>query len=154
VVVNVAVADAPAFKSSLQVDVPLHAPDQPENLEPDLAVAVNVTVVPLANDALQDELQLTPEGELLIVPAPLPALCTVSFSRGLNVAVTEVLAFRVTLQVDVPPHAPDQPENTEPDLGIAVSVMDVPLENLALHETAQLMPVGLLVMVPDPPPVL
>jgi hypothetical protein len=73
----------------------------------------------------------------------------------LNVAVTEALAFTSNLQVvDVPLHDPDHFENLEPEFGVAVSVTDFPLGNLALQETAQLMPVGLLVMVPDPPPVL
>jgi hypothetical protein len=72
----------------------------------------------------------------------------------LNVAVTEVLAVRFTAQVPVPVQAPDQPANAEPVLGVAVSVTDVPLAKLALHVDPQLMPDGLLVMVPVPAPPL
>jgi hypothetical protein len=70
----------------------------------------------------------------------------------LNVAVTEVLAVRFTVHVGVAVHAPDQPANTEPALGVAVSVTDVPLAKVALHVAPQLMPNGLLVMVPVPVP--
>ena len=70
----------------------------------------------------------------------------------MNVAVTEVLAVRVKLQVPVPIQAPDQPVNVEPVLGAAVSVTDVPLAKVALHVCPQLMPEGLLVIVPAPVP--
>jgi hypothetical protein len=75
---NVAVAELLAFRSNLQVDVPLQAPDHPANLEPDLGSAVNVTDVLLEKSAVHASPQLMPEGSLLIVPTPLPALCTVS----------------------------------------------------------------------------
>jgi hypothetical protein len=68
----------------------------------------------------------------------------------LNVAATEVLALRFTVHVLVPLQAPDQPVNMEPVLGVAVSVTDVPLAKLALHVCPQLMPEGLLVIVPVP----
>ena len=70
----------------------------------------------------------------------------------MNVAVTEVLAVRVTAHVLVPVQAPDQPTNVEPALGAAVSVTVVPLAKLALHVVPQLMPEGLLVIVPAPVP--
>jgi hypothetical protein len=38
-----------------------------------VGVAVKVTVVPLGNAALQVLAQLRPEGELIMVPEPLPA---------------------------------------------------------------------------------
>jgi hypothetical protein len=68
----------------------------------------------------------------------------------LNVAVTDELAVRVTAHVPVPLQAPDQPANVEPVLGVAVSVTGVPLAKLALHVCPQLMPDGLLVIVPVP----
>ena len=71
-------ADAAALRARVHVDVPLQAPDQPTNLEPDAAVAVSLTDVPLAKLALQVVPQLMPDGLLVTVPAPLPALCTVS----------------------------------------------------------------------------
>ena len=75
---NVAVAVAAAFRARVHVDVPLQAPDQPANVEPDAAVAVSLTDVPLANLALQVVPQLMPDGLLVTVPVPVPALWTVS----------------------------------------------------------------------------
>jgi hypothetical protein len=50
----------------------------------------------------------------------------------------------VTVHVrEVPEHAPDQPEKTEPRAGVAVSVTDVP--------ALKLVPDGLVVTVPLPP---
>jgi hypothetical protein len=69
-----------------------------------------------------------------------------------NVAVTEVLAVRFTVQAAMPLQAPDQPAKVEPELGAAVSVTDVPLAKPALHVVPQLIPEGSLVMVPVPVP--
>jgi hypothetical protein len=68
-----------------------------------------------------------------------------------NVAVTDVFAVGVTLQLPVPVHAPDQPAKVEPAFGVAVSVMAVPLAKLAVHVVPQVMPAGALLT--DPPPV-
>lgn len=56
------------------------------------------------------------------------------------------------MQVPVPVHAPDQPVKSELASGLAVSVTDVPLVNVALHVDPQLMPAGTLVTVPVPLP--
>jgi hypothetical protein len=72
----------------------------------------------------------------------------------LNVAETDVSAFMVTLHVEVPAHAPDQPANAALDAGDALSVTTVPAANVALHVVPQLMPDGLLEMVPAPVPEL
>jgi hypothetical protein len=129
--VNVAVTDAAAFKDKVQAAVvPLQAPDHPVNFEPDVGVAVSFTDVPLGKLALHVNPQLMPVRLLLIVPAPVPALCTVSGTRGLvelNVAVADALAAKLTVHaVDVPLQAPDHPANAEPDAGAAVRVKDVP----------------------------
>jgi hypothetical protein len=71
-----------------------------------------------------------------------------------NVAVTEVAAASVTLQVLVPVQPPDHPANVELAFGAAVSVITVPLLKDALHVDPQLMPAGLLVTVPAPVPAL
>jgi len=68
------------------------------------------------------------------------------------VAVTDVFADNVTLQLAVPLHAPDHPANVEPEFGAALSDTAVPLTKLALHVDPQLMPAGLLVTVPAPVP--
>ena len=75
---NVAVAEAAAVGVRLQVPVPVQAPDQLVNVEPVLGVAVSVTGVPLVKLALHTVPQLIPEGLLVIVPVPVPALATVS----------------------------------------------------------------------------
>ena len=70
----------------------------------------------------------------------------------MNVAVTEELAVRSTVQVLVPVQAPDHPAKVELAFGAAVNVTEVPLEKLALHVEPQEMPAGLLVTVPAPVP--
>ena len=72
----------------------------------------------------------------------------------MNVAVTAALPVKVTLQVLVPVQAPDQPANVELLFGAAVSVTMVPLVKLALHIAPQLIPAGLLMIVPVPVPAL
>jgi hypothetical protein len=79
----------------VQVPVPLHPPPlQPANIDPDAAVAVNVTVLPVGNwalSALQVVPQLMPDGLLVTVPVPVPALFTVRMEgTALNVAVTDL----------------------------------------------------------------
>jgi hypothetical protein len=69
-----------------------------------------------------------------------------------NVAPTEVAAFMVTLQVDVPLQAPVQPAKVELGAGAAVSVTAVPGAKPAAQVAPQLMPAGLLVTVPVPVP--
>ena len=72
----------------------------------------------------------------------------------MNVAVTAALPVKVTLQLPVPVQAPDQPANVELAFGAAVSVTIVPLVKLALHIAPQLIPAGLLMIVPAPVPAL
>jgi hypothetical protein len=51
-----------------------------------------------------------------------------------KLAVTLAAAVIGTVQVGlVPPHAPDQPMNSEPALAAAVSVTSVPWSNVAAH---------------------
>jgi hypothetical protein len=61
-----------------------------------------------------------------------------------------VSAFIVTLQAAVPLHPPDQAPKVAFNAGAAVRVTAVPDEKLAVQVDPQLMPEGLLVMVPAP----
>ena len=63
-----------AVIETTQVLVPVQPPDQPVKVEPVPGVAVNVTLVPDAKEAEHDAVQLTPAGELVTVPVPVPAL--------------------------------------------------------------------------------
>lgn len=70
-----------------QLPVPEHAPDQPANLEPDLADAVRVTTVPAANVCVQASPHEIPAGVLMTCPLPIPAFATMRCSATANVAV-------------------------------------------------------------------
>ena len=150
---NVAVTALAADMVTTQVDVPLHAPDQPLKTEPPLGVAVKVTLAPGAKGELQVEPQLIPAGLLDTGPLPVPALATVRTEPRLNVAVTFLAALMDTTQVKaVPLHAPDHPAKTDPPLGAAVSVTKVPEAKLAAQVEPQLMPAGALLTGPLPVP--
>jgi len=133
--------------------VPAHVPDQPANAEFVPAVAVRVTWVPGLNPAIQEVPQLIPAGALVTVPRPFPDRLTVRESGvTLNAAPKEVLPVSVIAQELWPVQAPDQPAKVELVAALAVSVTWVPEGNVALHVDPQLMPAGLLVMVPVPLP--
>lgn len=68
----------------------------------------------------------------------------------MKVAVTLFAALMLTTQLPVPEQAPPQPVKVEPEAGVAVRVTEVPLVKEALQAEPQLMPEGLLVMVPEP----
>src|SRR5207245_4243333 len=125
-------------------------------VEPAAGAAVSVTAVPLAKLAAQVAPQVMPAGLLVTVPAPVPALETVSVKVcRVKVAVTVVAAESVTVQAPGPVQpAPLQPPKVEPAAGAAVSVTAVPLAKLAAQVAPQLMPAGLLVTVPAPAPAL
>jgi hypothetical protein len=91
-----------------------------------------------------------PAGELVTVPDPVPVLVTVSLLR-LNVAVTVVSEFMVTVQDPVPLHPPpDQPTKADVASGVAVSVTTVPGIYFSVQSTPQLSPAGALVTAPEP----
>jgi hypothetical protein len=77
---NVAVTDLAAFTARVHVAaVPADAqsPPQPPKVEPAVALAVRVTLVPLAKLAVQIPGQVIPAGVLITVPVPLPETTTV-----------------------------------------------------------------------------
>ena len=63
---------------TLHAPVPVQPPDHPPNVEVDPGASLSVTTVPAANVYLQVEPQLMPAGLLVMVPVPVPELCTVS----------------------------------------------------------------------------
>ena len=143
---------------TVQVPVPEQpAPLQPTKKDPLFAVAVSVTAVSLAKPDEQIEPQLIPLGELVTVPEPAPDLTTVKvYEVGLiaKVAVTDLAASMVTEQEPEPEHAPPQLEKVEPIEATAVRVMEVLELKLWEQVEPQLMPLGELVTVPEPVPVL
>ena len=66
-----------ALMDTLQVPVPVQSPLQPVNRLVPVAVAVNVTLVPLVTLVVQVLPQSMPAGELLTLPVPAPVLETV-----------------------------------------------------------------------------
>jgi len=154
---NVALTVVAALTVTVQVPVPAQPPPlQPLKVEPAAGAAVSVTEVPVANAAEQVAPQETPAGALVTVPLPAPALLTVSVKDcKAKVAVTEVAALIVTVQVPLPVQPPPlQPVKVEPAAGAAVKVTKVPLANEAEQVVPQEMPAGLLVTVPLPVPAL
>src|SRR2546425_10712346 len=94
-----------------------------------------------------------PAGLLVTVPAPAPALETVSTRAGVKVAVTVVAPEIVTVQLPVPEQPPPvQPPKAEPAAGAAVSVTAAPLAKLAAQGAPQVIPARLVVTVPVPRP--
>ena len=76
---KVAVTPFAAFTVTVQTPVPEQPPpDQPSKVEPAPGVAVSVTTVPWSYAAEQCEPQTIPGLSLVTVPAPGPALATVS----------------------------------------------------------------------------
>ena len=69
--------------------------------------------------------------------------------------MTVLSASIVSVHVGAPPeHGPAQPPKVEPGSAVSVSVTDLPSRNRAEQAAPQLIPAGLLVMVPDPVPLL
>jgi hypothetical protein len=66
---------------------------------------------------------------------------------------TELAEVKVTEQVPVPLQAPPHPENVNPVPGTSVRATWVLAAKLALQVVGQLIPEGVLVTVPVPPPV-
>src|SRR5262245_58365338 len=97
---NVAVTALEASIRTVQSPVPPQPPPlQPVNVEPGAAEARSVTRVPCAKPPVQELPQSMPPGSLDTVPAPLPALTTVSRTPApLNVAVTVLDASIRTVQ--------------------------------------------------------
>src|SRR5256885_87220 len=74
--VNVAVTALAAVIVTLHAPVPLHAPDQPANVDPVAALAVSNTTVPWVKLAEQVVPHEMPAGLDVTVPLPEPARVT------------------------------------------------------------------------------
>ena len=77
-ILKVAVTLSAAVIFSLQMPVPLHAPDHPAKNAPFPKDGVSVTIVPAANEAVQVGAQLIPAGLLVTLPVEVPARFTVN----------------------------------------------------------------------------
>jgi hypothetical protein len=105
-----AVTEVAAVRVTTHAPVPVHAPDQPENVFGAVAVSVRVTGVLGAKLAehpvVEPDVQLIPVGLLVTFPTPLPAMVTVNASLVVKLAVTFAEADKVKLQVPVPEQPP------------------------------------------------
>jgi hypothetical protein len=101
---KVAVTVVAADSVTVQVLVPVQPPPlHPANSEPAVGDAVSVMLVPALYDAAQVGPQLMPVGAEVTVPAPRPALLTVSvYWRSAKSAVTRVAPLTTTAQTPVP----------------------------------------------------
>src|SRR6185437_7572463 len=75
--VKFALTDFAASMVTLHAPVPLQAPLQPANVEPESGVAVKFTTAPLSKFAEHVSPQDIPAGELVTVPVPVPLFVTV-----------------------------------------------------------------------------
>jgi hypothetical protein len=86
-----ALTDFAASIMTLQPPVPLQAPLQPANVEPESGVAVKLTTVPLAKFAEHVVPQEIPDGELATVPVPVPLFVTVRVKDVVEAPVINLL---------------------------------------------------------------
>jgi hypothetical protein len=88
------------LRVTVQLPVPVQAPDQPENVEPVAGVAVSVTIVPAAK-VRQPEPQEVPGGEEVTVPVPVPDVVMV---RVVRVGVPDCTVIKAPEGVVAPPY--------------------------------------------------
>jgi hypothetical protein len=122
-----------------------------------LEVIVLLTAPPLSSCIFTVDPGLPAYVHFIVCVVPLaqlsPPLGAVTVMYCVNVAVTAVSAFMVTLQVPVPEHPPPlHPAKSESEFLDAVRVTEVPVLKPAEHVEPQLIPVGELVTVPLPVP--
>ena len=158
----VAVVLAPRTNVQLGFVLPAHGPAVQLSKRPLVTEANRLIEVPDAKLAVHVAPQSIPAGELVTWPVP-PFWTVVTVSVNvpgggggaevLKVAVTVVFPVSLRVQEPVPVQPPPlHPPKTDPEVGTAVSVTVLFLENDAEQFVPQLMPLGLLVTVPLPVP--
>src|SRR5947208_7616866 len=96
-----------------------------------------------------------PEGALVTIPLPAPAVVTVKTKVGVKIAGAAGREGSVSAEGPVPVQAPPlQPVKTDRTAGVAASVTTVPLTKVAVQVIPQSTPVGVLVTIPAPAPAL
>src|SRR6187551_3370296 len=73
---------------------------------------------------------------------------------SVNFAVAESGPWTLSLHLERPWHAPDQPAKAEPLAAFTFRVTDLPKANPCEHFFGQLIPFGELVILPEPLPLL
>ena len=108
-----------------QEPAPEHAPDQPENFQPGVGIATSVTVLSVANCAVQVAPQSIPPGWLVTFPLPLTVTASGNCAgrTRTNVALTWYVnpGSRGSIVQLVPGHL-SKPSKAEPGSALAVRV--------------------------------
>src|SRR6266404_298332 len=147
---NSAVTLVSACSVSVQVsEFPLHAPPHPIKRVAPAALAVSVTVLPLAtitSQVVTDSPQLRPPPVTVPDPVTDAVRCTCAGGGGgwaTKLAKTVASFESVRVHADGPLQSLPQPEKLKPAAGAAVSVIDVPESKTALQvEESQSSPAG------------
>ena len=108
-------------------------PAQPKKSDPDPGVARKLMDCPGATSYVQVDVHVAATDAMVVVIVPLPAPTALTVSGTVNVAVTVVSPVIVSGHEPEPEHPPLQPENTQPEAGLACSVNVVPLATDAKH---------------------
>ena len=106
----------------------------------------------MSSAAEQVKPQSMPAGELVMDPVPVPLVLTASVAcaggGGPKFAVTLLSESSFTEHPEFPEQAPPHPVKTKPCFGLTVRATVVPVTKLVEQDVPQLMPPGLLEMVP------
>ena len=111
---KLAVTELAALNVMVQLALPWQLPDHPEKVLGAEGASLRVTTVFFGKEAehfaVEPDRQSIPEGLLVTVPVPPPAVVTVRVSPGVKLAATVCGAVKVRWQVEAPEQAPPQPE--------------------------------------------
>ena len=138
--------------------VPEHPPpDQPLNVELESGITESLTAGAWLYIAEHTVPQFIFRGMEVIVPEPAPDLLTVRRCGTVKVAMAERSLSITTVHGPAPAQpplpngaGPDQPTNSEPLLGIAVRITELPFTNFLQQPSVHFVPGGSMVTVPIP----